>query len=344
MNTENSASGSQPLSPASPADIGNRNRVSITSDSGNVSAAGYGRVESTFTPPAQASTAAPRNWMSATMLGDLVASALSRIARLLNPSFVDRSLGFARTGGQYAIMAGVALTLLYASYAAIKFNSFAFFMTGIAFVAALAVAQFAAIRFLSAATRTIANTPSQISSPAFLECTGLLLLLAAAGTLIGGVVAAIRIESILPLLPAVLIGATFLYGGATALHPKLVNVELGLSSAGEECVGLFSFFSKAYLKLIPLFFLLLTVGGDLAIMASFTQSGQGFANAVASALQYAPLALPIDTSAGFGGSAVVMMGALLPMIGYFLFLLGYLAIDLVRAVLVVPTKLEALRR
>jgi hypothetical protein len=343
MNTENSASGSQPLSPASVADIGNGTRVSITSESSFVSAGGFsGRSDSGSTAPRGPDT--PTRTFSATLLGDFVGSLLNRIAAWLSPSFVESSLAKSRQWGQYAVLGGVGLTLLYAIYAAIKFNSFAFFMTGIAFVAALAVAQFAAIRFLTAATRTIANTPSQISSPAFLECTGLLLLLASAGLLVGGVVAAIRVESVLPLLPAVVIGAAFLYAGATALHPKLVNVELGLSSAGEECVGLLSFFSKTGLKLVPLFFLLLAVGGDLAIIASFTQNGQAFASAVTSALQYAPLAVPIDTSAGFGGSAVVMMGALLPMIGYFLFLLGYLAIDLVRAVLVVPSKLEALRR
>jgi hypothetical protein len=267
---------------------------------------------------------------------------LDRIGRWLNPAFVERSLSLARDTGQYAVLGGAALTLLYAIYAAIKFNSFGFFMTGVGFVVALAVAQFAAMRFLNAATRTIANTPSQVSSPAFLDCTGLLLILGSIGTLVGGLVTAIRVESALPLLPAILLAATFMYMGATALHPKLVNVNLGVGGAGEEGVGLLSFFFKASLKLVPLFFVLFAVGGDLAILASFTEKGQAFASMIASVLQFVPI--PMDTSAGFGGSAVVMMAALLPMIGYFLFLLSYLVIDLVRAVLSVPVKLDALRR
>lgn len=344
MNTENPASGSQPLNPASVPDLGNGTRVSITSESPSVSAAGFsGRSDPGYALPPR-SADAPARRFSATLLGDFVGSLLNRIAAWLSPSFVERSLATSRQWGQYAVLGGVGLTLLYAIYAAIKFNSFAFFMTGVGFIAALAVAQFAAIRFLGAAIRTIANTPSQISSPAFLECTGLILLLASAGTLISGIVASIRLESVAPVVPAILIAATFLYAGATALHPRLVNVELGLTSAGEEGVGLLSFFFKTGLKLVPLFFVLLAVGGDLAILASFSQSGQGFAAMIASVLQFAPVALPVDATAGYGGAAVVMMAALLPMLGYFVFLLGYLAIDLVRAVLCVPAKLEALRR
>jgi len=293
-------------------------------------------------------TSRPVQNRTSTIPGDFVGSLLERIGGWLNPDFVERSLDFSRNTGQYAVLSGAALTLLYAIFAAIKFNSFALFMTGIGLIAALAVAQFAAIRFLTAATRAIANTPSQVSSPAFLECTGLLLLLGAAGTLIGGIVTAIRMENITPFLPALFLAATFTYVGTTALHPKLVNVNLGIGSAGEEGIGLISFFFKAGLKLVPLFFLLLAVGGDLAIVASFTERGQAFANMIASVLQSVPLIqyapMPADLSAGFGGSAVVMLGALLPMIGYFLFLLGYLVIDLVRAVLCVPTKLDALRR
>jgi hypothetical protein len=109
-------------------------------------------------------------------------------------------------------------------------------------------------------------------------------------------------------------------------------------------VGLLSFFSKAGLKLVPLFFLLFAAAGDLALLASFTQSGQALAASIASVLQSSPIPLPLDLTAGFGGSAVVMMAALIPMLGYFCFLVSYLAIDLVRAVLSVPAKLEALRR
>ena len=279
---------------------------------------------------------------AATFLGDRVGALLNRVSRALNAGFVERSLTFSRSAGQYAVLAGAALTLLYAIYGAIKFNSFAVFLTGLGFIAALAIAQFAATRFLGAASRAIANTPSQISSPAFLECVGLLVLLFAAGTLVGGIVTSIQLSSILPLLPALFTSAALLYVGAVALHPLVVNVEMSVATAGEEAIGLLSFFVKTGLKLTPLFFALLAVAGSLAIVAGFFEAGQSFANVIASVLNTVPL--PVAVPYGFAGSSVVLFACLIPIAAYALFLLQYLAIDVLHAILSVPTKLDALRR
>lgn len=279
---------------------------------------------------------------AATFLGDRVASLLNRVARALNAGFVERSLTFSRNTGQYAVLAGAVLTLVYAIFGAIKYNSFAVFLTGLGFVAALAIAQFAATRFLGAASRAIANTPSQISSPAFLECVGLLVLLFAAGTLVGGIITSIQLSSVLPLLPALFTSAAFMYVGAVALHPLVVNVEMSVGTAGEEAIGLLSFFVKTSLKLAPLFFALLAAAGSLAIVAGFFEGGQSFASVVGSVLETVPL--PVAVPYGFAGSAVVLLACLIPIGAYALFLLQYLVIDLLTAILSVPGKLDALRR
>jgi hypothetical protein len=133
-----------------------------------------------------------------------------------------------------------------------------------------------------------------------------------------------------------------MYFGAVALHARIVNVTIGSGSAGEEATGILSFFFKAGLKLVPIFFLLLAVAGDLAILASFSQSGQGFASAVGSVLRFFPI--PVNVPFNLIGSAVVMAACLVPILGYFVFLLMHLMIDVTRAVLSVPGKLDALRR
>jgi hypothetical protein len=243
------------------------------------------RAEDTAIPsPTTFQLSRPR-LIQSTLLGALVGGALGRVARVLSPRFVERSLTAARNTGQYAVLAGAGLTLLYAIFAAIKFNSFGIFLTGIGLIAAIAVGQFAAIRFLHAADSAIVNTPSRISSPAFLECTGLLVLLMAAAVLVGGIITSIQLSSFATLMPAVLMAATLAYFGAVALHPALVNVEVGEGSAGEEAIGLLSFFFKSGLKLVPLFFCLLAIGGCLAITASFFQAGQAFASVIGSVVQ-----------------------------------------------------------
>ena len=113
-------------------------------------------------------------------------------------------------------------------------------------------------------------------------------------------------------------------------------------TAGEEAIGLLSFFVKTSLKLAPLFFALLAVAGSLAIVAGFFEGGQSFASVVGSVLETVPL--PLAVPYGFAGSAVVLLACLIPIGAYALFLLQYLAIDVLHAILSVPGKLDALRR
>jgi hypothetical protein len=276
-----------------------------------------------------------------TLLAGFVGGVLGTVARVLSPEFVEASLRFARNTGHLAVLAGGALTLLYAIFGAIKYNSFGLFLTGLGILAGIAIAQFTATRFQAAGEKAIANTPSRVSSPAFLECAGLLVLLLGAGVFITGAVGAIRLGSLVPLMPALLLAATLIYVGAVALHPRLVNVESGEGTAGEEAIGLLAFAAKAALKLVPLFFCLLAVGGCVAIVASFFEAGQGLAAMIASVTQLVPL--PIDAPYGLAAAMVVLMACLLPLAAYFLFLMQYLFVDVLRAILSVPGKLDALR-
>lgn len=169
----------------------------------------------------------------------------------------------------------------------------------------------------------------------------MLALLAGITALVGGIVASIRMERFVPLPPALLLAAGLGYFCAMALHPKLVNVDVGEGTAGEEATGLLAFLLKSGLKMVPLFFLLLAVFGDLAILVSFSPTGAAFSNEISAGLQVVPI--PMNLSGGFAGTAVVFGAALLPLVSYFVFLLLYLVIDLIRAVLCVPAKLDALK-
>jgi hypothetical protein len=99
---------------------------------------------------------------TSTLMGDFVARTLVNISRVLSPSLIESTLAASKKLGHLAVLAGAALTLAYAIFAAIKYNSFMMFATGLGFVVALAVAQFAASRFLDAAGTIIASTPSRI--------------------------------------------------------------------------------------------------------------------------------------------------------------------------------------
>lgn len=279
----------------------------------------------------------------ATILGDAVGSVLGRLAGWMSPAVLQGSLTYAGRCGHYAVLAGAALGLILAAILALRMHSVALFATaGIGFVLAVAVAQFSAQRFMSAGVKLIASTPNRLSSKSFLECLGLFAVLGAIGALVSGLVASVQMDTLLPLIPALLSVAYLLYFAMTALHPEELNVSVsGETTAGEEAISLMSFFCKVGLKLAPLFFFLLAVVGAIFTLLAMFDVGQAASQSFLSAL-------PIPASVGMlaqnsPGQLLVLVACLVPMLSYLFFLLSYLALDLMRAVLAVPGKLDALK-
>ncbi len=279
---------------------------------------------------------------SGTLLADFVGRLVKLVGGILSPELVEKSLGLARYFGQYAVLLGGALGLIAAIVAAIRFNSFALFIGGIGFVLVLAVAQFAAARFLGASDILIQSTPSRVSSLAFLECIGLLAVLGAIGTLIGGIVVAIQASSFGLLVPAVLFAIFWAFFGAIALHPHLASVESGSGSAGEEAIGILAFCLKAALKMVPLAFALLAVVGALALLVGMIAPNSQFTFVLATVIPAIPV--PGLNGPGLGGAGAVLAAALLPMAAYFIYLISSLPLELWRAILSLPGKLDLLRR
>jgi hypothetical protein len=306
----------------------------------------YGAVKSGGAPaPVPAPPGQPFNpFQFATILGDTVATVLKLVSGWLTPALLKASLSIAERYGHIAVLVGSALGLIVALINSVKTSTMSsFFVGGVGFLLAIAVAQFSAMRFIGAGAALIATSPTRLNSKSFLECVGLFAVLGAATLLIGGVITAIRADSFLPIIPAVLISAFLTYLGLVALHPGEVNVNLEPgASAGEEAISVFSFFSKAGLKLTPLFFCLFAMLGAIATIFSMSERG---ATASEQMLSFLPIPLGSATAVGASvGTAVLLFGCLLPVLNYLAFLLSYLVIDLLRAQLSIPGKLDALKK
>ncbi|ATC63755.1 hypothetical protein CMV30_07205 [Nibricoccus aquaticus] len=175
---------------------------------------------------------------------------------------------------------------------------------------------------------------------AVLECLGLVLLLAAIGALIGGIITAIQVESFTPIIPALVSFVLLTAFAGVALHPSLANVEEAPATAGEEAIGLFSFFAKAGLALQPLLFAVYAAAGAIVILFAL------FGSDVSLSLGGLILLPTTITLSGGGpaGAAIIASACLLPLTAYLTFLLYYLLIDVLRAILSIPQKLDQLRR
>ena len=275
-----------------------------------------------------------------TLLASFIGELLGRARALLSIPRLTALFSRANSVGQILVLAGAALALIYGVIYAIKYDSFEIFLYGLGSVLLLAVLQFVAKRLLDACAAILKTSPTRVASVAVLECFALLLLLGAIGAFVLGIVSSIRSESLPPLIPALLIVVVLTAAAGIALHPALANVEEAPASAGEEALGLISFCAKTTLALQPLLFCVYAAVGVIAVILSIFGQDTHFAEALF-------VFVPFDISVGTGGPLGVIIlstACFFPLIAYLYFLLSYLMIDVLRAILSLPGKLDQLRR
>jgi hypothetical protein len=227
--------------------------------------------------------------------------------------------------------------------AAIKGGSMMPLGAGLVLAALAAGAQYVAVRSFAANDGLLASSKTRVSSFALLDCAGLLALLGAVSLIVGAIFVCVSASAWLPLVPAALTAAFWTYFGAVALHPESVNVAAGQASGGEEAVGLATFFLRALLKLLPLYFFAMAALGVLV-------AGLGLFDLAGPLLPFTRLSIVPATLErfAFGESFVGIVAAigacLFPLIGYAVYIACSLPLDLWRALLGVPAKLDALKR
>jgi hypothetical protein len=269
---------------------------------------------------------------SRTILGDLVAGLLKKICALLNESRIRQSLVVSCNSGHFSILSGGVIGLALCIVMAVRQNKLDAALIGIGFVIALAIGQFAAMKFLGASDSLIANTPHRISSRAFLDCTGLLSILAALAILVGGIIAAIQIGGLVGFgmaIPVLIVSTLLLHFGGLALNPQMVNITVGEGSAGEEAIGIFGFLLKAWFKLVPLSFLMTGAAANLFLLGSFGAYWENlFARGFTSSF-----GIMVLFEGTYGGLVLLLVACLTPIAAYLQFLLLNLGLEIIRSIL-----------
>ncbi len=240
--------------------------------------------------------------------------------------------------GHSLMLVGAGLALVTTFVQSARQNNYLLLGGALLGAGLLVVLQFAAQRFFVACAALVKNTPSQVGSSAVLDCLGLLLL---AGALLAGCLGLVAAAAAqfawagqgLSLALGLLLGA------GVCLSPSLAGVSECPSSAGEEAVGLLSFYLKGGLVLLPLSYLLCAVAGGVLTLTGL------FGGTMATGLEPAlPMFLSFGGMQGLFGLALQLFGTALVIVAYFVFLACYLGLDLMRALLCVPGKLDALKR
>ncbi len=235
--------------------------------------------------------------------------------------------------GHAGLLTACALLVLIAVIGIFRGWPGAFFKP-LGLAAVILILQYTANKFLNAGKSLIDSSPSRLGSRAFLDCLCFL------GEIVGIVLfiwCLIRGRGLALQAGSFFIWAYLWIGLAlwtlcdsiafVALHPKMVNISISEDVRGsEEAIGIMSFFVKAIMRVVPLAFGAASIFGAIALLCSaFAYAINGIGGVQESAL-------------------IVAFGAALPLFSYVVFAFYHLVIDLLRSILVLPGKIDELKK
>ena len=146
-----------------------------------------------------------------------------------------------------------ALALLIGIIAAIRMESFEAFITGLAYSVGFFILQYVAVRFANAGDKLIENNESSLSSSAFLDSVGLLFMIGGAVALLFNSYMAIKLGAFSPFLDGLASFVVLELFALLAMNPRTVTVNVvPETSAGQEAIGIITFFLKTLMKLVPI--------------------------------------------------------------------------------------------
>jgi hypothetical protein len=249
---------------------------------------------------------------------------LNRFRGILPPEKYDSIAGWFAKSGHTALVAAQILALLFTLIAAFKMSRWVVFVGGIGITLALLILQYTADKLMNAGNLLVRSSPSRLRSSAFLNCLALVTEVTGIMLFVGMLVQASLhnkwIFTFVGLGLWAFCDAIFYI----ALNPSMANVTIDENvTAGEEAIGIMSFFVKAVVRTVPLVFGVGTIVGSIALfLATYSVLRNG--NAVP----------------GYIALKFIAVSACLPFIAYVVFAFYHLLLDILRAILILPDKLD----
>ncbi len=228
--------------------------------------------------------------------------------------------------GNLAALAAMVLTLANGLLASVR--HFVFFPLPVAVALALALAafQYAGNKFLKAGGLLLSSTPSKLASPVFLNAFALLHAAAAVIFLAGGVLLAVHARNIGVLVIGLALAVVSYGVSFISLYPERINVSIDpVIGAGEEALGILSFFVKVVVRMAPIFYGVGMIAGMLIMLG-------------ACVARLGPTGITdLGRQAGF----VLLLSAAAPFAVYVIFVFYQLLLDVLRAILVLPREISS---
>jgi len=258
-------------------------------------------------------------------LGDKL---LAWAKNVLTPSRYDDAALNLEKAGHWALIVAAAAGLLFTIIGSIKTDTMSDFLVGVGWVVLVMVAQYVAGKLSSTERLLINSAPSEMSSQSFLSCLALLNLITGVLALVGFILMAIRTEDWNMVGAGVGIFILCELVVCLCLNPGMINITISSSSTpGQEALGVMALVMKGLLRLVPVAFGIGAICGAVGMIWMIVQLLRD--QATSSSLMSMPM------------GSLVLVSAALPFLSYLLYIFIYLNIDLMRAILSLPGKLDA---
>lgn len=259
---------------------------------------------------------------------------LNWIRRLISAERLDQLDELAKKVGHFALLISAVFIFIYGIIYGARAGSFlSSFGMHLLIFPIVVIAQYAAVKFLDAGHDLISKSPSSLSSKAFLDCFALLIAIAVIGTFGGSIVGGIMMRSFMPFVSGLGMTLILIYTLAVALNASTVNVGVATdATAGQEAIGIFSFFIKLNLRIVPFIYGVVCALGPFMVIYFIIK-------VIGADDEFGVMMVGVGASSSF---AMIVGVAFLPFLAYLMFLFFYLLFDMIRAVLVVPGKLDVL--
>ena len=260
---------------------------------------------------------------------------VEKLIEFLRKTFSEKILNFTLKWvliiGHLGLAVAAILGFLFAMIYAIRVNDFYAFLIGIAWFLLVFVIQYIAYRFSDAGEKLIRNNPTSLSSKAFLDSVAFLFLIAGVVVFIIHLIGLIRTGDLNTFLYGLGIAVFFEFVAFVSFNYSSIAIDVVKeTSAGQEAIGIITFFIKGLMKLVPLFF---GVGIVIGTISLFINSIGLFSDEKISGAWIS----------GNANAMFIINAGLLPFIAYIIFVLYYLLIDIIRAILSIPEKLDKLK-
>jgi len=259
---------------------------------------------------------------SGTAVAERVGAALDAARASLKPDSFDSISRSVTSVGHWALLLLAVLGLVIQLISATQFGG-SEILWGLAWLVALPLLQYVAVQFMDATRSLVTNTATNLGSEAFLRCYALVAIVAGVASVVTAIVQGFELGSFWVFLSGLDVTVLWLATAWLALNPSLLGIRVNRqSSAGDEAIGVLSFFMKSLVRIVPIFYgATLLVAAVQAVVLLLGMIGDD-AEGIRWAVTYAQFGMP-----------VVLTAVLAPFIAYVAFVLYFLVIDLMRSIL-----------